>query len=240
MLSFNKLNGIETKVEKLLQSQITIKEISENTGISESILKKLSSGEQSVSNAKYNTVELLYNYYIERSDEIDVNSNNKSEFQHVKLPKKIRDLIEDIDKAIQDVNHNKQTVILEAKDVYTNDKDENVYFKRKELAVNDIIGLGPDETTKEYVSAKEPYNIIVSTPIKNQISNITKFNIVFDKQKLIDNLKQIKHEGGKFGINKSGEGRSVYVNPHNTSISKFNPYSYIGRFESFFMSIKIE
>lgn len=240
MLSFNKLKGIEIKVEKLLQSQITIKEISEDTGISQSILKKLSSGEQSISNTKYNTVECLYNYYIERSDEIDLNPNKKSDFRNVKLPKKIRDLIEDIDKAIQDVNQNKQTVILEAKDVYTNDKDGNVYFKRKEYAVNDIIGLGLDETTKEFVSAKEPYNIIVSTPINNEISNITKFKIVFDKQKMIDNLKQIKHEGGKFGINKSGKDRCVYVHPHNSSISKFNPYDYIGRFESFFMSIEIE
>lgn len=39
MLLHAKLNGIEEKVEKLLQSEITIKEISEDTGISESILK---------------------------------------------------------------------------------------------------------------------------------------------------------------------------------------------------------
>lgn len=239
MLPFNRLEGIEEKVEKLLQSQITIKEISEATGISESILKKLSSGEQSISNAKYNTVECLYNYYIEKSDEIDLNANNNSDFRNVKLPKKIRDLIEYIDKAIQDVNQNKQTVLLDVKDVYTNQKNGNVYFKRKELEINGVIGLGLDETT-EPRGIREPYKIIIRTPFTDKISHINDFKIIFNKQKLINNLKQIKHEGGKFGINKAGEDRSIDVQPKNTSIAKFNSYDYIGRFESFFMSIEVK
>lgn len=239
MLPFNRLEGIEEKVEKLLRSQITIKEISEATGISESILKKLSSGEQSISNAKYNTVECLYNYYIEKSDEIDLNANNKSDFRNVKLPKKIRDLIEDIDKAIQDVNQNKQTVLLDVKDVYSSNKDGTVDFKSKELTIEDIIGLGLDETT-EPRGIREPYNLIIKTPISEEISYINDFKIVFNKQKLIDNLKQIKHEGGKLGINKAGGDRSIDVQPKNTSIAKFNSYDYIGRFESFFMSIEVK
>lgn len=239
MLPFNRLEGIEEKVEKLLRSQITIKEISEATGISESILKKLSSGEQSISNAKYNTVECLYNYYIEKSDEIDLNANNNSDFRNVKLPKKIRDLIEDIDKAIQDVNQNKQTVLLDVKDVYTNQKNGNVYFKRKELEINGVIGLGLDETT-EPRGIREPYKIIIRTPFTDKISHINDFKIIFNKQKLINNLKQIKHEGGKFGINKAGGDRSIDVQPNNTSIAKFNSYDYIGRFESFFMSIEVK
>ena len=70
MLVLNKLNGVETEVALLLESEITLKEISVATGVSESILKKLSSGEQSISNAKYETVERLYNYYIEKSDQL--------------------------------------------------------------------------------------------------------------------------------------------------------------------------
>ena len=127
MLIHAKLNVIEKKVEKLLHSEITIKEISEDTGISESILKKLSSGEQSIYNAKYGTIQQLYNYYIEHSDNISLHSNSDSGYSLVRLPKKMRDLITDIDKAIEDVNQNKQTVILEVKDV---------------------IGLGLDETTE--------------------------------------------------------------------------------------------
>ena len=239
MLSYNKLNGIEEKVEKLLQSQITIKEISEDTGISESILKKLSSGEQNISNAKYNTVKCLYNYYIEKSSEIDLNPNKKSDFRNVKIPKRIRDLIEDIDKAIQDVNQNKQTVTLEVKNVYKNNKDGNVYFKRKELGINDIIGLGLDETT-EPKGIREGYKIIIRTPFKDQISHINDFKIVFDKQILINNLKQIKHEGGKIWINKKESTRSIDVSPKQTSIDKFKSFDYIGGFERFFMSIEIE
>lgn len=238
MLLSNKLNGIEEKVEDLLQSDITIKEISEDTGISESILKKLSSGEQSISNAKYGTIQQLYNYYIEHSDNITL-FNNNSDYRHVRVPKKIRDLISDIDKAIEDINQNKQTVILEVQDVYTNSKNGNVYLKRKELEIKDMIGLGLDETT-EPRGVREPYNLIIRTPFKNQISHINNFKIVFDKQKLINNLKQIKHEGGKIWINKKESTRSIDVSPKQTSIEKFKSFNYIGGFERFFMSIEIE
>ncbi|HHA6127497.1 TPA: hypothetical protein ACONAQ_002788 [Staphylococcus aureus] len=239
MLIHAKLNGIEEKVEKLLQSEITIKEISEDTGISESILKKLSSGEQSISNAKYGTIQQLYNYYIEHSDNISLHSKSTSDYSQVRLPKKMRDLITDIDKAIEDVNQNKQTVILEVKDVYTNQKNGNVYFKRKELEINDVIGLGLDETT-EPKGIREGYKIIIRTPFTDQISHINDFNIIFDKQKLINVLKQIKHEGGKVWINKKESTRRIDVYPKNTSIEKFKNYDYIGGFERFFMTIEVE
>lgn len=239
MLLHAKLNGIEEKVEKLLQSEITIKEISEDTGISESILKKLSSGEQSISNAKYGTIQQLYNYYIEQSDNIALHSNSASDYSQVKLPKKIRDLIKDIDKAIEDVNQNKQTVILEVKDIYTNQKNGNVYFKRKELEINDVIGLGLDETT-EPRGVREGYKLTIRTSFTNEVSHINDFKINFDKQKLINVLKQIKHEGGKVWINKKESTRSVDVSPKHTSIEKYKSYEYIGGFESFFMTIEIE
>ncbi|MGO4038251.1 hypothetical protein [Staphylococcus pseudintermedius] len=239
MLIHSKLNGIEEKVEKLLQSEITIKEISEDTGISESILKKLSSGEQSISNAKYGTIQQLYNYYIEHSDNISLHSNSTSDYSQVRLPKKMRDLIKDIDKAIEDVNQNKQTVILEVKDVYTNQKNGNVYFKRKELEINDVIGLGLDETT-EPRGIREPYKIIIRTPFTDKISHINEFKIIFDKQKLINTLKQIKHEGGKVWVNKKESTRGICVHPKNTSIEKFKNYDYIGGFERFFMTIEVE
>lgn len=239
MLIHAKLNGIEEKVEKLLQSEITIKEISEDTGISESILKKLSSGEQSISNAKYGTIQQLYNYYIEYSDNIALLSNSNSDYSHVRLPKKIRDLIRDIDKAIEDVNQNKQTVILEVKDIYTNQKNGNVYFKRKELEINGVIGLGLDETT-EPRGVREGYKLTIRTSFTNEVSHINNFKINFDKQKLINVLKQIKHEGGKVWINKKESTRSVDVSPKNTSIEKYKSYDYIGGFESFFMTIEIE
>ncbi|EZX15838.1 hypothetical protein V070_02639 [Staphylococcus aureus C0673] len=58
-----------------------------------SILKKLSAGEQSISNAKYTTVESLQNYYLERADDIEI--------------------------AIQEVNNQKQNVDLVVKDIYS-------------------------------------------------------------------------------------------------------------------------
>ncbi|MBO0377103.1 hypothetical protein [Staphylococcus warneri] len=239
MLMLAKLNGIEEKVEKLLQSEITIKEISEDTGISESILKKLSSGEQSISNAKYGIIQQLYNYYIEHSDNIALRSNSNSDYNHVRLPKKIRDLIRDIDKAIEDVNQNKQTVILAVKDVYTNQKNGSVYFKRKELEIDDMIGLELDETT-EPRGIREGYKLNIRTSSPDEITHINDFKIIFDKQKLINVLKQIKHEGGKVWINKKDSTRGIDVSPKHTSIEKYKSYDYIGGFESFFMTIEVE
>ncbi|MGK9289642.1 hypothetical protein, partial [Staphylococcus warneri] len=212
---------------------------SEDTGISESILKKLSSGEQSISNAKYGTIQRLYNYYIEHSDNIALHSNRTSDYSQVRLPKKMRDLITDIDKAIEDVNQNKQTVILAVKDVYTNQKNGSVYFKRKELEIDDMIGLELDETT-EPRGIREGYKLNIRTSSPDEITHINDFKIIFDKQKLINVLKQIKHEGGKVWINKKDSTRGIDVSPKHTSIEKYKSYDYIGGFESFFMTIEVE
>lgn len=238
MLVLNKLNGVETKVALLLESEITLKEISVATGISESILKKLSSGEQSISNAKYETVERLYNYYIDKSDQLSV-SNNKPEYLSVKLPKKVRQLIEDIDKAIQDIHLNKQTINIAVKDVYrTGDKD-GIVLNKKELEVDEYIGLGLDEIKK---SSREPYELVIRTPIDESIHHINDFKIIFDKQKLINTLKQIKHEGGSITIHKTGDHnlKSIGVQPKNTTIPKYVSYSYIGKIESEFMMIEVK
>lgn len=240
MLTLNKLSGVETKVAKLLESDITLKEISEGTGISESILKKLSSGEQSISNAKYNTVELLFNYYLEKSDVIDV-YNIKEDYLFVKLPKKIRQLIEDIDKAIQEINQNKQTVDVAVKDVYATGINGEIYLKKKELEIESIIGLGRDESNYP-VSAVEPYHLVIRTPISDTVDHINNFKIIFDKRKLINMLKQIKHEGGSINIYKSGyeNTKNIGVKPKNTTIPKYKNYDYIDGIELQFMKIEIE
>lgn len=238
MLALNKLNGVETKVALLLESEITLKEISVATGISESILKKLSSGEQSISNAKYETVERLYNYYIDKSDQLSV-SNQKPEYLSVKLPKKVRQLIEDIDKAIQDIHLNKQTINIAVKDVYRTGDTDGIVLNKKELEVDEYIGLGLNEIEK---SCREPYELVIKTPISEDIHHITDFKIQFDKQKLIDTLKQMKHEGGSISINKSGyhDVKHIAVQPKNTTIPKYVRYGYIGNIESEFMSIEVK
>ncbi|MBG9206958.1 hypothetical protein H0243_14280 [Staphylococcus sciuri] len=241
VLEYNRLNGVELKVEKLLQSQITLNEVSEHTGISESILKKLSSGEQSISNAKYTTVEALYNYYLERSDDIEAYVNKHSEHLYVKLPKKVMNLIEDIERAIQDVNRQKQSVDVAVKDIYSKKENGMVYCKKREFEINDLIGLGSEEVG-DIMPAREPYRLSVRTQFFEHINQLNRFEIIFDKQKLIETLKQIKQDGGKISVEKSGyhNTRSIAVNPKNTSITKYKNYTYIGQFERFFMSIECD
>ncbi|WP_239751413.1 hypothetical protein [Mammaliicoccus sp. N-M52] len=238
MLEYNRLSGVELKVEKLLKSPISLKEISEHTGISESILKKLSSGEQSISNAKYNTVESLYNYYVERSNEIELYINNETEHAHVKLPKKLTKLIDDIEKAVQEVNDQKQNVDVVVKKIYANKENGTVHVKKKEIEINQLIGfeLVGINGLKTF---REPYQLIVTTQVIESIDKLNSFKIIFDKQGLIETLKQIKHEGGKIDVEKSGyhNSKGIRVCPKNTSITKYKNYDYISKFETNFMSI---
>ncbi|EVY98461.1 hypothetical protein U347_02792, partial [Staphylococcus aureus F74023] len=69
-MSQTNLNEVIKNVEMLLRSPITLKEISECTGISENVLKKLSSGEREVTNAKFEVINLLYQFYLENKSEI--------------------------------------------------------------------------------------------------------------------------------------------------------------------------
>ncbi|MCD0881192.1 hypothetical protein I5C05_12365, partial [Staphylococcus aureus] len=69
-MSQTNLNEVIKNVETLLRSSITLKEISESTGISESVLKKLSSGDREVSNAKFEVINQLYQFYLENQNKI--------------------------------------------------------------------------------------------------------------------------------------------------------------------------
>lgn len=242
MLNFD-LSHVEMSIEKLLSSHITLKEISNYTGVSESILKKLSSGEQSISNAKFETVEILYSYYLENKESINNFINKDEDLKYINLPKKVLGLIEDIDKTIRYMqNKKKLSLKLEVKDVYTVGRGGEVSFFEKLISINDTIGLGVKEEG-EHLTAKEPYRLIVNTKISNSIPNLKDFTVKFDKQKLIYTLKKIKSEGNKIyivnskfgertiGVHFKKETETQYINSH---------YGYIEGFESEFFYIEYE
>ncbi|MHD0398781.1 hypothetical protein ACY2DA_13245 [Staphylococcus simulans] len=237
LLNQKLLTDVEICIEKLLHSQIPLREISEGSGVSESTLKKLSSGEQKISNTKFAIIESLYCYYQEVSVNVDLYDLQNSEVQKVRLPKKIRNLIEDIDKTIEAINQNNSLLNeIQVRDLHRVDNMGNITFKEKRLTIDQWVGL---EMKKEesIITAREPYRLVVETKIENTIDNINGIRIIFNKQALIHALKQIKFDGGKVDIYK-GQGKNISVSPKNTSLSKYENYDFIGAFEQGFFTIE--
>ena len=129
LLNQKLLTDVEICIEKLLHSKIPLREISEGSGVSESTLKKLSSGEQKISNTKFAIIESLYCYYQEVSVNVDLYDLQNSEVQKVRLPKKIRDLIEDIDKTIDGINQDNSLLNeIQVRDLHSVDNMGNITF----------------------------------------------------------------------------------------------------------------
>ncbi len=237
LLNQKLLTDVEICIEKLLHSKIPLREISEGSGVSESTLKKLSSGEQKISNTKFAIIESLYCYYQEVSVNVDLYDLQNSEVQKVRLPKKIRDLIEDIDKTIDGINQDNSLLNeIQVRDLHSVDNMGNITFKEKRLTIDQWVGLGMKKE-ESLIAAREPYRLVVETKIENTIDNINGIRIIFNKQALIHALKQIKFDGGKVDIYK-GQGKNISVSPKNTSLSKYENYDFIGAFEQGFFTIE--
>lgn len=237
MLNFN-LTDVETSIEKLLSSHLTLKEISNYTGVSESIIKKLSSGEQSISNAKFAIVERLYSCYLENQGSINNFLNEDEDLKHIKLPRKVIGLIEDIDKTIQYMQNNKKLSLkVDVKNVYKVGKEGEVSFFNKVISIDDVIPLGLKEEEGLRVG-KEPYRLIVNTVVDASFTKLNDFTIKFDKQKLINTLKKIKSEGNKVGIgNTSRNTSTIYAEFKKDTSTNYLKNSYVNGFESDFFSI---
>lgn len=233
------LNAVIKNVETLLRSPITLKEISEATGISESILKKLSSGEREVPNAKFEVINQLYQFYLENKSKVFEDTSYMKELSRVNLPKNIRKFIKDIKNAIDQVNNNQQDMAFEVKTIYIKDKRGHIKEKGKCIAVDEHIALGLDVNTR---AAKEPYYLKFNTEIADTLEELKQVKIIFDEIGLENALKQIKHDGGKIKLSKGNghikEKRHIMVYPKGTSVTEYNRFDYIGSFERMFFSLE--
>lgn len=237
LLNQKLLTDVEICIEKLLHSQIPLREISEGSGVSESTLKKLSSGEQKISNTKFAIIESLYCYYQEVSVNVDLYDLQNSGVQKARLPKKIRDLIEDIDKTIDGINQDNSLLNeIQVRDLHSVDNMGNITFEEKRLTIDQWVGLGMKKE-ESIIVAREPYRLVVETKIDKTIDKINHIKIIFNKQALIHTLKQIKFDGGKVDIYK-GQGKNISVSLKNTSLRKYENYDFIGAFEEKFFTIE--
>lgn len=227
------LNEVIKNVETLLRSSITLKEISESTGISESVLKKLSSGDREVSNAKFEVINQLYQFYLENQNKIFKDRFYMEELSRVNLPKNIRNFIKDLSNAIDQVNNNEQEMLYEVRTIYIKDKKGNIKEKGKCIAVDENLALNLDVNTG---LAKDPYDLKINTEISDIVDELKYVKIIFDELGLENALKQIKYDGGKIKLSK--EKRHIMVYPKGTSLYEYNRFDYIGAFERMFFSLE--
>ncbi|HHW6902502.1 TPA: hypothetical protein ACU17P_002762 [Staphylococcus aureus] len=232
-MSQTNLNEVIKNVETLLRSPIALKEISESTGISESVLKKLSSGEREVTNAKFEVINLLYQFYLENKSEIFKDKSFMEELSRVNLPKNIRNFIKDLSNAIDQVNNNEQEMLYEVKTIYVKDKQGHIEEKGKCIAVDENLALNLDVNTG---LAKDPYDLKINTEISDIVDELKHVKIIFDELGLENALKQIKCDGGKIKLSK--EKRHIMVYPKGTSLYEYNRFDYIGAFERMFFSLE--
>ncbi|EVY36774.1 hypothetical protein U311_02712, partial [Staphylococcus aureus F89468] len=177
-MSQTNLNEVIKNVEMLLRSPITLKEISECTGISENVLKKLSSGEREVTNAKFEVINLLYQFYLENKSEIFKDKSFMEELSSVNLPKNIRNFIKDLSNAIDQVNNNEQEMLYEVKTIYVKDKQGHIEEKGKCIAVDENLALNLDVNTG---FAKDPYDLKINTEISDIVDELKHVKIIFDE-----------------------------------------------------------
>lgn len=102
---------------------------------------------------------------------VDLHDEQTSEVQRVRLPKRIRNLFEDIDTAIDEINQNNGMLNeIQVRDLHSVDNEGNITFKEKLLTIDQWIGLGVKE--ESVTLAREPYRLVVQTKIENTIEKI--------------------------------------------------------------------
>lgn len=196
------MNLVESEVKKLLESDISAYRIAKDTGIPESTVKKLRNQNQKIENTKYEFIGKLYDYAMVNQDAIQ-----DGELNDIKLPKAVTQFINDIEKQVKTINH-----VGAIRNVYVYDKyhmnenrdSENV---NTFVEINETIGL----PLRWDATDATPYQIHIKKEIrsKTNINSVRGLTIIFDKNKLIRDLKIQIQNGYKVKIKGESDKKSL-------------------------------
>ena len=174
-------------IQQLLDSDISAYKIGKDAGVQDSLVKKLRNGNQAIGDTKYNSLEKLYNYAIEKQNVLNVEDND------TKLPKAIGTFIENIDMQLIYTNSEKSTELenVFVYDKYIMDKKGNSVDKVSYIEVIHTMSL-PSKSAGYIYQEWIPYKINVQKRItnKNDIQHFTNLRITFNSTKLINDLKK--------------------------------------------------
>lgn len=182
-----RLLNMKDTIQKLLDSDISAYQIGKDAGVQDSLVKKLRNGHQSIGDTKYNSIEKLYIYAIEKQSFLNVDDSK------TKLPKSIKTFIENIDMQLIYTNSEKSNELenVFVYDKYIMDKKGNSIDKFSYIEVIHTMSL--PAKSSGYISQEWiPYKINVQKRIanKNDIQQFTNLRITFNSTKLINDLKK--------------------------------------------------
>ncbi|HDH6142869.1 TPA: hypothetical protein PI730_002810 [Staphylococcus aureus] len=209
-------NDIIKKINILLQSDIQSNKIANDTGISKVTISNLRRKTTDISKASFETVNKLYNYYLERKDYLEIAKTVESDVLNVKLPKDVQTFISKLKETIDNINDvtrplNISEVTLEKN--FTMSKDKKSTHLISTVKINDLIPLQIKRSTFAY-------NLRIVSKFmedKTPLVNITDFQINFSYNELEIALKRHIHRGNRVmlltsNLNEFGESQTgIYV-----------------------------
>ncbi|HDA2604481.1 TPA: hypothetical protein R8C65_002704 [Staphylococcus aureus] len=209
-------NDIIKKIDILLQSDIQSNQIANDTGISKVTISNLRRKTADISKASFETVNKLYNYYLERKDYLDIAKTIEKDVLTVKLPKDVQTFISKLKEAIDNINDttkplNISEVILEKS--FTMSKDKKSTKLISKVKIDELIPLQIKRSTFAY-------NLRILSDFvedKTPLDHITDFQINFSYNELEIALKKHIHLGNRVvlitsNLNEYGESQTgLYV-----------------------------
>ncbi|MCD8845190.1 hypothetical protein [Staphylococcus gallinarum] len=227
--------NIKESINTLLQSDISISNISEATGISKAHITSLKNGTKDISKASFDTVEKLYHYFLEQKEYLETNTDEDKAIRNVKIPKDIKLFISGLKQTIEDINNTSNNVNINNLSVerfFTLSKEHKSVNVVSQITVNQLI---PIKIKNEAMS----YNLNFATAISKEkylSEEIKNFTITFKQSDLELMLKQLIFKGAKVKLIKSSfnyndnYSSGIYVDTHQDEIFKY---------ESSFLNISI-
>lgn len=93
-----------TAINILLKSDIESNKIAKETGISIATISKLRNGNKDISKSSFETVNKLYEYYLQRKNYFMMSEKIEKDISDIKLPKDIKNFISELRKVIDAIN----------------------------------------------------------------------------------------------------------------------------------------
>lgn len=206
---------LKKEVLKLLKSDISAYRISKDTGVSESVVKKLRNQNQQLEDTKYETVNKLYTYALQNQAKI-----REDDLKDIKLPKTVHTFIEQIASRIESINHKGAVKNVYVFDKYHMDDNGNSENKNTFIEINETMSLPLQYNYNDEV----PYQVNIKKEInsKNNIDSIRGMKLLFKKDELIRDLKihikngskvKMKASDNKFSlIRNNTPNKGIYIN----------------------------
>lgn len=213
-------NDMISKINILLQSDIQTNQIANDTGISKVTISNLRRKTADISKATFETVNKLYNYYLDRKDYLELAKTIEKDILNVKLPKDVQIFITKLKEAVDNINDITKSlhiseITLEKSFTMSKDKKSTKLISKIKLV--ELIPIQIKRNTFAY-SLKISSDFVED---KTPLDNITDFQIDFSYNDLEIDLKRHIHLGNRVvlitsNLNELGESQTgIYVNGNN-------------------------